>query len=658
MLRFGRRHRIRSMFDVLMISFAWCSAFVLTDGGNGREGDLNAGEPDDEPPWLEELHELMEEYDTAAVVDGDRMWFDFEALGGDYFPWRNITELLVAVWAIVTRPSRRSLQMLLDFLRFEDSTGRGFDRAEVPPSAEHLVSRMRHRLPLLPVLKRNIKDRAGNVTEAMGVPLGTLLQRILDCPRLVEEYVANFAGHRLSTEERQQNRIPDEHLTPIPNRHVDGARRSFMNGELMHSTAHMGIECISVGGGEDVRVTVGDTVMAKIPTSPAEPIPCRIAALFWEEPRVGDHQGLQLARGQSDFWRRCQPSPQVDDSEGEHEEQCSTSSSGSDPEREERRDSSSMSTGESAGDGKGDSGSSATGDANEDEGAGTGHLVVRLNRFIFRDEMHKVRAVKRPRHERGTEVWELVNDPVEVGVEALEGPCVVTARGASGEADGDAVGEPAADFVAAGFVSKTPRAGTLEVEKIQWRRSGFDGLFLDRRAIPVYDNVHRYPVFSTGIVVASDAFNYFSLGGSNYSVNSSYFALGCINPTLLRRLRSWFMCSVGAPRARWEEDVGPLMATIKMLQNGCRARVSTGDGNTITVSGWRRIKIRGCGLCLLSNMEYSAFGTHMHKPQNQLHTYRGSSTTKTRSSILAMMRRGSTAGAAAGVSVVRRSEIK
>lgn len=308
---------------------------------------------------------------------------------------------------------------------------------------------------------------------------------------------------------------------------------------------------------------------------------------------------VQLARGESDFWKRFRPARQTDD------RKCYAASPDSDADLEEGGDCSSMSAGDSKEHGDGDGGTSSTADSEEDRGATTGHLVARLNHFIFRDKMLDVRAAKRPRHDRGTDVWELVNEPVEVGVAALKGPCVVTVSGASGGAGVDAATDDVPHFTAAGFATKTPRTRTVRVVKTPWRRSGIDGLFLDRRAASVHENVHRYPVFSTGIVIASDAFTYFSLGGSNYSVNSSYFALGCLNPSLLRRLRAWFMCTAGAPRARWEEEVGPLMKTIKLLQSGCRARVSTGDGNTITVSHCGRVRDRGngyhgFGFCVLS----------------------------------------------------------
>lgn len=639
-------HRVSSLPPPLPI----CPSGACTGGEGSVHGGrtTTTGASTADPPWLEELHTFLKEYRNAEVVDGDNLWFDYESWGGEYFPWRNITELLISVWALVCRPSRRSLQMLLDLLRFVDSTGRGFDRRHVPASAEHLISRMRRRLPLLPVFKRKIQDKDGNATDSLDIPLGILIQRMLDCPRIVEEYVANFAGHKLTTTDRELNRVPDEHLTPIAHRHVDGARKSYMNGDLMQSTAHMGIECILVGGGEGVRVVVGDTVMASLSAGEIGPRPCRLAALFWQESTEHSREELKLARGERNFWKRFQPAVQPLDGDNNDGYLSSTERGGQGgvlhglpSTREEssatrgvpRRSSSGGNCGELAGGGatnpehgsdegseeveeddyytssasdsdiggceggcspqrdydspEGYEGDGIRSESDDGEGGGdarTGYLVARLNPFIFRKDMPIERRGKRPRVDGPAQVWELVNEPVEVRVGALEGLCLVTAAGGEEDGQGSSAADGVSTYVCEGFVTRTPRTRVVQVVKAPWRRSGFHGLFLDRRSRPVYENVHHYPVFSTGIVIASDGFNYFSLGGSNFSVNGSYFALGCLSPSLLRRLRSWFLCTVGAPRARWEEDVGPLMATIQLLQNGCRARVSTEDKTTITVS--------------------------------------------------------------------------
>ena len=89
------------------------------------------------------------------------------------------------------------------------------------------------------------------------------------------------------------------------------------------------------------------------------------------------------------------------------------------------------------------------------------------------------------------------------------------------------------------------------------------------------------PVFTTGIALSSDGFNYLSLSGKNFSCDATYVGLGCLSPALLRRLPSWHLASLGLPGAAWELDILPLMKKIKLLQNGCRAEISTGDNQTI-----------------------------------------------------------------------------
>lgn len=42
---------------------------------------------------------------NAEVVDGEDLNFAGLALGSRFFPWANLTEMLVSVWAIVCRPS-------------------------------------------------------------------------------------------------------------------------------------------------------------------------------------------------------------------------------------------------------------------------------------------------------------------------------------------------------------------------------------------------------------------------------------------------------------------------------------------------------------------------------------------------------------------------
>lgn len=595
----------------------------------GDRGPEESNDPD-EIPWLGNLHEYVAEYLNARVVDGDDLRFSWSARGSEHFPWETLTEMLVSVWALVHRPSRQSLQMLLNLLRFVDRRGRRFDPDDVPRSSEHLISRMRQRLPLLRVCSRLVKDKAGNDTQAMDIPFNLLLRRMFDCPRVMEEYRENFAGHVMSSRERRVNRVPDDHLTPVPTRHVDGERKSFMNGDILKSSSHMGIECVLTageGGAGGVRVMVGDTVMARISADAADQaVPCRLAGLFWQENTKHSRRPLQLARGKGGFWGRYRPT--MGDEAGGGREETSASGGGgestrnSESWRESGSSGSSGSTGssgssgssrgsESSGSSEGSDSSGSSGSRSEGEGSGsensggdeggvteerggrggrdTGHLVARVNRLMLAHDMpHQFKAKRRLRQDNMEHVWEITGAPEEVKIDAIEGICRVLPVDDM-DADAEDMHVGVQRFLALGFVVATPRANGFKVVMEPWRKSGVDGWFFDRRSDSVHANSDSLPVFSAGLVCASDGFNYFSLGGRNFSVNATYTALGCLSPALTRRLRSWYMCSLGAPGARWEEDIGPFMSIIKMLQNGCRARVENGGPEPVTVSVFEEI---------------------------------------------------------------------
>lgn len=132
---------------------------------------------------LGDLHNHVPEYLNAEQVDGEHLRFSRRAVGSDYFPWSELSEMLISIWALVYRPPRASLQMLLNILRFVDSTGGCFNPTHVPASADHFISRMRKRLPLLPVYSRNVAGKNGTLVKAMETPFNLILLRLLSCPR-------------------------------------------------------------------------------------------------------------------------------------------------------------------------------------------------------------------------------------------------------------------------------------------------------------------------------------------------------------------------------------------------------------------------------------------------------------------------------------------
>ena len=542
---------------------------MMADGFDGGAGD-SGGNHDDahsessaspgqsRAPFLEKLHELVQEYVGADCVDGDvaDLRFIAEAVGGDYAPWPNLTRLLIYVWAILTRPSRKSLQLLLDLLRYRDRNGCTFNPDDLPASSEHLVARGRLLLPLLKVLQRKVTDKDGYESKVLEIPYNLLLQRTLDSPAAVEEILSNPGGHVMSPEERQQNGVPHDHVTPQATNNVDGARGGFMNGKVVRSSNHMSLDCIETSTGH--RAFVGDTLMARGGVSAAggDLTPFRISAIFWQKKTTGERRPLQLpGEDGAAFW------------EG-FRSRADSSGSPSPPSPAP---------------------SSSEQDA-EEEGE---VLVVQLHPLKLARDMPASLKNKR-RREHGDEqaagdpfpsVWEKTNDPVHVRASQLAGPCVVVPYGTN-PAPPHGLGEDAdtPTYWGEGFVKFTSASGAVDVLRKPWRQTGLEGWFMDRRSGDCYENVDGDPVFSSGLILASDGFNYWSLGGRTFNIDASYVALSCVSSSLLRRLRSWMLVVVGGAKGRWEENMLPLINTIRQLEKGCRARVKTGDGAEQTVS--------------------------------------------------------------------------
>ncbi|CAN0258856.1 unnamed protein product [Scytosiphon promiscuus] len=135
-------------------------------------------------------------------------------------------------------------------------------------------------------------------------------------------------------------------------------------------------------------------------------------------------------------------------------------------------------------------------------------------------------------------------------------------------------------FVGEGFIATRPGRGRSAKITEPWRREGAHGWFHDRRSSSAYSNVDNLPVISTGFVCSCDGFNYLS-GNRQYSVRGTYLAPACVSPALLRRLRTWWMVGIGV-HSRWEEEITPLTSILQMLENGCLARVRTGDERSET----------------------------------------------------------------------------
>jgi len=209
-------------------------------------------------------------------------------------------------------------------------------------------------------------------------------------------------------------------------------------------------------------------------------------------------------------------------------------------------------------------------------------LVLRVSPFLTTAEA-RVKAAP------SEVVWEVMDGDggEEVAISRIKGRCDVVPVGQ--EAGAGSLSSRRV-FRAAGFIR---RAGNDKYRKfwspsgrpgvLPWRFEGLDRLFFDRRAPGVHSNTTGLPVFNIPLVIFTDAFNFFQRGGSPYSVNATHFSIGSTTRAFRRRLSTWDLCSLGAPRARWEQELNGVFETVGKMQNGCRARLCI-DGKTVVVS--------------------------------------------------------------------------
>ncbi len=211
-------------------------------------------------------------------------------------------------------------------------------------------------------------------------------------------------------------------------------------------------------------------------------------------------------------------------------------------------------------------------------------LVSRVSPFLTSAEARITGAGAPP-----DVVWEVVDGDggEEIDISRIEGRCDVVPHVQGAGAGSSSSGRV---FSAAGFIRRCGKEKYKKVwspsgqrKVLPWRFEGLDGLFFDKRAARVYFNKAGLPVFSIPLVIFTDAFNFFQRGGSPYSINATHFTIGSTTRAFRRRLESWDLCSLGAPRARWEQELDGVFGTIGKMQNGCRARVCI-DGKPVVVS--------------------------------------------------------------------------
>lgn len=222
-------------------------------------------------------------------MDGDpkSLQFLFSALKSSYRPYDNRTETFLATFTRKASPSRFLLGLLFQCLWYVDDEGQGINPAHVPLRADHFISKMRRRTPLLRVTDHDVEEKDGSCkTTCLSFALNDVLQRVQESPSVVKEMLSNPGGHVLSPEDRLRNRVPANHFTPIATERPGNQRRGFLHGEIAACSSLVGLDCIVVGPVD--RLTTGETVMARFTEGDAVEQPCRLAFVARREASASD----------------------------------------------------------------------------------------------------------------------------------------------------------------------------------------------------------------------------------------------------------------------------------------------------------------------------------------------------------------------------------
>lgn len=113
------------------------------------------------------------------------------------------------------------------------------------------------------------------------------------------------------------------------------------------------------------------------------------------------------------------------------------------------------------------------------------------------------------------------------------------------------------------------------------------------RADDARRNARHVPVVKIPLQLYSDAFNAYNLGGSQYSVNGTYWGLACVRDEYSRRVNGTFMCSVAGPHTEWQREHAPLTMILAQLQQGGMARMFFSEIQAFQEVSSRTLRLRG-----------------------------------------------------------------
>ena len=211
-----------------------------------------------------------------------------------------------------------------------------------------------------------------------------------------------------------------------------------------------------------------------------------------------------------------------------------------------------------------------------------GRVVAEVRPFCFPQEV--VDGGERAAASGIPRLWECTDeeDIKVVDIDALECRCFVSPIDVEGVAP-DREGDSNKSFVGAGFVRRRKKHSKMkhprkpfEIVSRPWDRRGDQGKTYDMRGSDVHRNAPGRAIVKTPLWVYSDAFNAFTQGGTQCSVNATYAGFGCCGQQYERRLNGSYLCSLAGPGGEWQQEHLPLAKIIGALQRGCRAFVVGG----------------------------------------------------------------------------------
>lgn len=289
--------------------FEWVDVGELEESDCDREGAEGAAEganrpweldvpleyaprENGEPAGRRHIWELHEDHmQDATVVEGGakNLLYNKGARDSEYYPHRNLSLMLLNLFADKHQLSRAVIEGLLTMLRLKDANGDKFNIEDLSGvHHEHFRARSRRYAPLLLHIKRKVRcsatAKAAGETEAYvhEIPSNLIIDRKLRSESAVREMMVNQGGKTLTAAESNANGLASELvISSCPEVREGNARSSNHHGRLMRESPHVGLDGIlgqDRPHGSSRRVHVNDIAMVKLDGIESTQ-PCRVLSL-------------------------------------------------------------------------------------------------------------------------------------------------------------------------------------------------------------------------------------------------------------------------------------------------------------------------------------------------------------------------------------------